>query len=123
MGALRPFQHKALGDPEVPRLVQVHFNVNGGPFGVHECMVDIMGGLPEQDWRLVQRDGVDVRVERQCRQTCVAMTRSRLLARCSSTFDHISSGSLLTGINVFLVTLVVCKTPQIFRLMSRPCES
>ena len=57
-----------------------------------------------------QRDGLYVRVERQYRQTCVAATKSRSLVRCSRTFDKTSGGSLLTGINVFIIALVVRRT-------------
>ena len=75
------------------------------------------------NWKCVQRDGLDVSVERQHWQTCVATTRSRSLPRCSSTLERISGGSLLMGTHAFLIVLVARRISKRSRSASRICES
>ena len=66
-------------------------------------VIEHLGVLPQTD---IYSD------ERRCRQTCVAATRSRSEARYSRTLDMISSGSPLTGANLFLIPLIACKTSE-----------
>ena len=71
---------------------------------------------------LVQSDGVDVRVERQCRQTCVAATRFCSHSRCSRILDRTSGGRRLMGICVFFIALISCKISERFHSIPRICE-
>ena len=87
-----------------------------GPFEICECPVDIVG-LPVNR-KQVQRDGWDIRMERQCRQTCAAVTRTRSLFRCRSTLDRISGGSLFAGKHAFRIVLVFCRTSRRSHSMS-----
>jgi len=76
----------------------------------------------DMNWKQVQRDGLDMRAERQYRQTCVAVTRTNSYVRNSKTFDRISGGSLLTGKRAFLIDPAARKISDRSRSMSIICE-